>query len=201
MTPRLHAPLPFPEGTQNITLVRRISNGSDCVTFRILKYLLSTVLLQKSHFYMILSKEKCCLLWTGVSTESKTYLCTSDKAGVLATRHMTHINIGLAKRLLSSWKTCAIWWHGVSRNSGDSCGHLLCSTNRKYIFLYCYDRDFMSDLHKSKRWDIIEMCNDTSQYLDDTFTIDNPEFEKHIPDIYWAQKETIHSLYLKLLYR
>ena len=27
------------------------------------------------------------------------------------------------------------------------------------------------------------MFNDTSRYLDDIFTIDNPEFEKHIPDI------------------
>ena len=41
--------------------------------------------------------------------ESKTYLCTSDKAGFLATRNMTRINVGLArsyvKLLLSSWKT------------------------------------------------------------------------------------------------
>ena len=40
--------------------------------------------------------------------ESKTYLCTSDKAGFLATRSMTRINVGLAlsyvKLLLSSWK-------------------------------------------------------------------------------------------------
>ena len=42
----------------------------------------------------------------------------------------------------------------------------------------------MSYLHKSKRYDLIDMFNDTSQYLDDIFTIDNPEFEKHIPDIY-----------------
>ena len=28
------------------------------------------------------------------------------------------------------------------------------------------------------------MLNDTCRYLDDIFTIDNPEFEKHIPDIY-----------------
>ena len=28
------------------------------------------------------------------------------------------------------------------------------------------------------------MFNDTSRYLDDILTIDNPEFEKHIPDIY-----------------
>ena len=31
------------------------------------------------------------------------------------------------------------------------------------------------------------MFNDVSQYLDDIFTIDNPEFEKYIPDIYPAE--------------
>ena len=31
------------------------------------------------------------------------------------------------------------------------------------------------------------MFNDASRYLDDIFTIDNPEFEKHIPDIYPAE--------------
>ena len=37
------------------------------------------------------------------------------------------------------------------------------------------------------RFDLIDMFNDTSRYLDDTFTIDNSEFEKHIPDIYPAE--------------
>ena len=50
----------------------------------------------------------------------------------------------------------------------------------------------MSNLHKSKQYDLIDMFNDTSRYLDDIFTIDNPEFEKHIPDIYptelWLNK-------------
>ena len=45
----------------------------------------------------------------------------------------------------------------------------------------------MSKLHKSKRHDLIDMCNDTSRYLDDIFTIDNPELEKYIPDIYPAE--------------
>ena len=31
------------------------------------------------------------------------------------------------------------------------------------------------------------MFNDTSRYLDDVFNIDNPEFEKHIPDIFQAE--------------
>ena len=52
------------------------------------------------------------------------------------------------------------------------------------LFLYCYERDFMPNLHKLKRYDLIDMFNDTSRYLDDIFTIDNPEFENHIPDIY-----------------
>ena len=123
--------------------------------------------------------------------ESKTYLCTSDKAGFLATRNMTRINVGLArsyvKLLLSSWKhICAIWWHGISTNSGIPMG-TNCAPLIADLFLYCYERDFMSDLQKSKRFDLIDMFNDISRYLDDIFTIDNPEFEKHIPDIYPAE--------------
>ena len=45
-------------------------------------------------------------------------------------------------------------------------------------------RDFISNLHKSKQYDLKNMFNDTSRYLDDIFTIDNPEFEKHILDKY-----------------
>ena len=42
----------------------------------------------------------------------------------------------------------------------------------------------MSNLHKSKKYDLIGMFNDTSWCLDDIFTIDNPEFAKHFPDKY-----------------
>ena len=54
---------------------------------------------------------------------------------------------------------------------GTNCAPLIAN-----LFLYCYERDFMSDLHKSKRHDLIDMFNDTSRYLDDIFTIDNPDF-------------------------
>ena len=47
----------------------------------------------------------------------------------------------------------------------------------------------MSDLHKSKRHDLIDMFNDTSRYLDDIFIINNPEFDKYIPDIYPAEPQ------------
>ena len=65
---------------------------------------------------------------------------------------------------------------------GTNCAPLIAD-----LFLYCYERDFMSDLQKSKRHDLIDMFNDTSRYLDDIFTIYNPEFEKYIPDIYPAE--------------
>ena len=45
----------------------------------------------------------------------------------------------------------------------------------------------MSELHKSRRHYLIDMFNDASRYLDDIFTINNPEFEKYIPDIYTAE--------------
>ena len=49
------------------------------------------------------------------------------------------------------------------------------------LFLFCYERQFMSNFHKSKQYDLIDMFNDTSRYLVDIFTIDNSEF---FSDIY-----------------
>ena len=94
----------------------------------------------------VLSLVKWCF-----NRESKTYLCTSDKAGFLATRSMTR----------------------------TKCAQLIAD-----LFLFCYEKDFMSNLHKSKQYDLVDMFYDTPRYLDDIFTIDNPEFEKHIPDMY-----------------
>ena len=103
---------------------------------------------------------------------------------------MTLINVGLAlsyvKLFLSSWKTYYVQFEGmvyqqiVGNSMSTNCTPLIAD-----LFLFCYERDYMSNLHKSKQYDIVDMFNDTSRYLDDIFTIDNPEkFEKHIPDIY-----------------
>ena len=62
---------------------------------------------------------------------------------------------------------------------GTNCAPLIAD-----LFLYCYERYFLSHLHKSKQYDLIDMFKDTSRYLDDIFTIDNNEFENHILDIY-----------------
>ena len=59
------------------------------------------------------------------------------------------------------------------------------------LVLYCYEKYFMSNLHKSKKLDLVDKFNDTSRYLDYTriLTIDNPEFVQHISDIYPAAKQ------------
>ena len=62
---------------------------------------------------------------------------------------------------------------------GTNCAPLIAD-----FFLFRYERDFMSNLHKSKQYGLIYMFNDTSRYPDDIFTINHPEFEKHVLHIY-----------------
>ena len=138
---------------------------------------------------MILSKQKCCLLSTGVSTESqKRTSVIQTKRAFLATISITRISVGLAlshvKLLLPSWKTYVqfegmVYQQIVGIPMSTNCAPLIAD-----FCLFCNERDIMSNLQKSKRYDLIDMFHDTSQYLDDIFSIDNPEFEKHIPDIY-----------------
>ena len=61
------------------------------------------------------------------------------------------------------------------------------------LFISFYERGFMSYLQKPKQYDLIDVFNDTSRYLDDIFTIDNPEFEKHIPDVYITNGDSVEQ--------
>ena len=62
---------------------------------------------------------------------------------------------------------------------GTNCAPLIAD-----LILSCKERDFMSHFHKSKRYDLVDMLNDASRYLDDICIVDNPELEKDISDIY-----------------
>ena len=42
----------------------------------------------------------------------------------------------------------------------------------------------MSNIQKYKQFDLIDMFKETSRYLDDIYTIDNPEFAEHNNNIY-----------------
>ena len=52
------------------------------------------------------------------------------------------------------------------------------------LFLYCYERDFMTSLSGGKQAEIIEAFKSTSRYLDDLLNIDTPYFEGMVNHIY-----------------
>ena len=62
---------------------------------------------------------------------------------------------------------------------GTNCAPLVAD-----LFLFCYDRDFMTSLSDVKQAEIIEAINSTSRYLDDLLNIDNPYFEGMVSRIY-----------------
>ena len=98
---------------------------------------------------------------------------------------MTRTNEGLAlsyvKLLLSSWKT----FEGMAY--------------KQMVGIPMGGRDFISNLHKSKRFHLIVMLNDTSRYIDDILTIANIEL-KNIPVflIYGQQTFSLTKQILKI---
>ena len=55
---------------------------------------------------------------------------------------------------------------------GNRCGPLIAG-----LFLFCYEKDFMTSLSYNKDAEIIKAFNSTSKYLDDLLNIVNPYFE------------------------
>ena len=45
------------------------------------------------------------------------------------------------------------------------------------LFLFCYERGFITSLSADNQADIIKAFNSTSRYFDDLLNIDNPYFE------------------------
>ena len=62
---------------------------------------------------------------------------------------------------------------------GTSCAPLVAD-----LFLFCYERDFMTSLSDVKQADIIKAFKSTSRYLEDLLTIDNPYFKGMANRIY-----------------
>ena len=59
-----------------------------------------------------------------------------------------------------------------------------CATLIADLFLFCYERDFMTSLSDIKQAEIIEAFKSASRYLDDLLNIDNPYFEGMVNRIY-----------------
>ena len=52
------------------------------------------------------------------------------------------------------------------------------------LFLFCYERDFMTSLSNDNQADIIQAFNSTFRYLDDLLNIENPYFEGMVSQIH-----------------
>ena len=55
------------------------------------------------------------------------------------------------------------------------------------LFLFCYERDFITSLSNNYQVDIIKSFNSTSRYLDDLLNIGNHYFEGMVNQIYPAE--------------
>ena len=131
---------------------------------------------------MISSKQKWCLLLNGVST--KTYLCTSAKAGFFSNKIYDSYACWTCTELCEAFAFLMeniyvqfdgmVYQQKVGIPRGANCAPLIAD-----LFLYCYERDFMSNLQKSKRVDLIDKFNDTSRYLDDS-----PVINLHLLNIF-----------------
>ena len=62
---------------------------------------------------------------------------------------------------------------------GTNCAPLVAD-----LFLFCFERDFMTSLSDVKQAETIEAFKSTSRYLDDLLSIDNPYFEGMVNRIY-----------------
>ena len=64
---------------------------------------------------------------------------------------------------------------------GTTCAPLVAD-----LFLFCYERDFMS-LSNDKQADVIDAFNTTSRYLDDILNINNVYFDNMVSQIYASE--------------
>ena len=141
---------------------------------------------------MILSKQKCCLLLNCVSTESQNRPSVRRKSRIFfSNKNYDSYTCWTCTEFCGAFTFCMeniylqfdgmIYQQMAGISMGTNFAPLIAD-----LFLYCYERKFISNLQKSKRFDLIDKFNDISRYLDDihVFIIDNTVFAEHIPDIY-----------------
>ena len=174
----------------SIKTLPRSSNNWDCVTFRVLKVFsfdFSTLYTSLPHWsYQSKRVVSCYLVF---QQRVKNVPLNFRQSGLFSNKKYGSYKCWTCAELCEAFTFLMeniyvqsegmVYQQIVGIPMGTNCAPLIAD-----LFLFCYERNFMSNLHKSKLCDLIDTFIDTSRYLDDIFTINNPEFEKHIPDIY-----------------
>ena len=111
---------------------------------------------------------------------------TKDRlSSLLETQNDT--NFGLIKTCMNPYLLDTIhirfgtklYRQSVDIPMGTNCAPLVAD-----LFLFCYERDFMTSLSDIMQVEIIEAFKSTSSYLDDLLNIDNLYFEGMVNRIY-----------------
>ena len=105
---------------------------------------------------------------------------TKDRLSSLL-KTQNDINFGLAKTSVNIYIRFGtkLYRQIVGIPMGTNCAPLVAD-----LFLFCYERDFMTSLSDVKQAEILEAFKSTSRYLDDLLNIDNPYFEGMVNRIY-----------------
>ena len=98
------------------------------------------------------------------------YRSTSDKAGFFSNKKYDSYTCWTWTELCQAFtffkENIYVQFDGmVYQQKGGIPKDINCAPIIADLFLYCYESDFMSNLQKYKRFDLIDKLNDTSRYL------------------------------------
>ena len=97
----------------------------------------------------------------------------------LGARDMSTVKVCKTLKVCITLSGTKLYRQIVGIPMGTNCAPLVAD-----LFLFCYERDFMTSLSDVKQAEIIEALKSTSRYLDDLLNIDNPYFEGMVNRIY-----------------
>ena len=104
---------------------------------------------------------------------------TSEEEKSVVNGHCNHLAIKFSVYVKELQDRLPTYRQFVGIPMGTNCAPLVAD-----LFLFCYERDFMTSLSDVKQAEIIEAFKSTSRYLDDLLNIDNPYFEGMVNRIY-----------------
>ena len=119
--------------------------------------------------------------------------CTTTELSRLLISCLTAVTIYAIKYCEKVYERSGKHLFWSLKNSGELYRHIVGILMGTYcalvadLFLFCYEKDFMTSLSDVKQAEIIEAFKSTSRYLYDLLNIDNPCFEGMVNRIYPPQ--------------
>ena len=121
--------------------------------------------------------------------EKKQFLCTSESKGFFSDKKYETYKMWTPDELCDALSflldniyvrfSDTVYRQVVGIPMGTNCAPLIAD-----LFLYTFEKDFIQNLVKEKKYDVLRGFSKTSRYLDDILNIDNPWFDTYKDEIY-----------------